>query len=43
MESPSIAEDIKNLKIKVDAGTDHLISQLFLTMTFSIPSLREQI
>lgn len=29
MESPSIAEDIKNLKIKVDAGTDHLISQLF--------------
>lgn len=29
LESPSIDEDIENLKKKVDAGADHLISQLF--------------
>ncbi|HZK35079.1 MAG TPA: methylenetetrahydrofolate reductase [NAD(P)H] [Bacillota bacterium] len=29
MDCPSIIEDVRNLKIKVDAGTDHLISQLF--------------
>lgn len=28
-ESPNRIEDLKNLKIKVDAGTDNLISQLF--------------
>jgi methylenetetrahydrofolate reductase (NADPH) len=28
-DSLSMAEDIKNLRIKVDAGTNHLISQLF--------------
>ncbi len=29
-ESPSLIQDIKNLKHKVDAGTDHLVTQLFL-------------
>lgn len=29
-EAPNMVEDIKNLKKKVDAGADHLISQLFL-------------
>ncbi|WP_058485384.1 methylenetetrahydrofolate reductase [NAD(P)H] [Defluviitalea phaphyphila] len=29
MECPSIVEDIKNLKIKVDAGANQLITQLF--------------
>lgn len=29
MESPTIIDDIRNLKIKVDAGAEHLISQLF--------------
>ena len=29
VESPSIVDDIRNLKIKVDAGAEHLISQLF--------------
>ena len=28
-EATNIVEDIKNLKIKVEAGADHLISQLF--------------
>ena len=28
-DSPSLVDDIKNLKIKVDAGVSHLISQLF--------------
>ena len=28
-EAPNMIEDIKNLKKKVDAGADHLISQLF--------------
>lgn len=28
-EAPSPEKDVENLKIKVDAGTDHLISQLF--------------
>jgi methylenetetrahydrofolate reductase (NADPH) len=28
-EAPNMVEDIKNLKKKVDAGADHLISQLF--------------
>lgn len=28
-EAPNMIEDIKNLKKKVEAGTDHLISQLF--------------
>jgi methylenetetrahydrofolate reductase (NADPH) len=28
-ESPDMAADIRNLKLKVDAGADHLISQLF--------------
>ena len=28
-EAANIVEDIKNLKIKVEAGADHLISQLF--------------
>lgn len=30
-ESKDIVEDIQNLKRKVDAGTDHLISQLFFS------------
>lgn len=30
IEAKSIEEDIENLKIKVDAGTDQLITQLFL-------------
>jgi methylenetetrahydrofolate reductase (NADPH) len=29
IESPSLEEDLKNLKIKVDSGAQHLISQLF--------------
>ena len=28
-ESPSMIEDVKNLKKKVDAGAEHLVSQLF--------------
>ena len=29
LESASLAEDIKNLKIKIEAGAEHLMSQLF--------------
>lgn len=29
MEAPNMADDIRNLKIKVEAGADHLVSQLF--------------
>lgn len=29
LEAPDVVTDIRNLKKKVDAGTDHLISQLF--------------
>lgn len=32
-EAPDAATDIENLKIKVDAGTDFLVSQLFLDNT----------
>ncbi|RLK62674.1 methylenetetrahydrofolate reductase [NAD(P)H] [Atopobacter sp. AH10] len=30
VDSPNIVEDIKNLRIKVESGVDHLITQLFL-------------
>jgi methylenetetrahydrofolate reductase (NADPH) len=33
-ESLNIVDDISNLKRKVDAGTDHLITQLFLDNTY---------
>lgn len=29
LEAPSLAQDVKNLKIKIDAGAEHLLSQLF--------------
>ena len=34
-ESPDMIHDIRYLKQKVDAGAQHLVSQLFLTMTIS--------
>ena len=34
MEAEDIAADIKNLKKKVDAGADHLISQLFFDNSY---------
>jgi methylenetetrahydrofolate reductase (NADPH) len=40
-ESGSLAEDIRNLKAKVDAGTDQLITQLFFDNDFFY-SFREQ-
>lgn len=40
-ESPSLADDICNLKIKVDAGTDQLITQLFFDNN-SFYSFRER-
>lgn len=42
METESIIDDIKHLKIKVDAGADHLMSQLFLIIHISMISLKKQ-
>ncbi len=33
-ECPSLVDDIRNLKIKVDAGTDQLITQMFLDNSY---------
>ena len=39
-ESIDLDNDIKNLKKKDDAGADQLITQHFLTIIYSIPSLK---
>ena len=41
-ESPSLTEDIRHLKTKVDAGTDQLITQLFFDNDFFY-SFRERV